>query len=313
MSVQILSIELNERDGKLFVDSSYYNNSYPDYSEESYYPTWGDSKPFEEWAEQACYFEWEELVNNTSHDISELQAKKIKDEKEKYCLSEVKPYQIYRPQIKKLICYNVLYYLFRLVSKYPATHSVSVVDKVLKLYDRVKFYISFKLGMCRLNIRNKLFVYRKQKETGSKNKPYLKLDVKNMENDWSPVEILYKYTNSPEWWIEFLGRISTCLFEVTKENLLEKLPYSDNIDGDGVYFEINDDYTLPNDFKYTLVLGQSVVCKGIITDRVRDGVYPMYYQCIEGTDFSEWKDDLPSLNLDSNLPLLNVCDDELPF
>lgn len=83
MSVQILSIELNERDGKLFVDSSYYNNSYPDYSEESYYPTWGDSKPFEEWAEQACYFEWEELVNNTSHDISELQAKKIKDGKEK--------------------------------------------------------------------------------------------------------------------------------------------------------------------------------------------------------------------------------------
>lgn len=80
MSVQILSIELNERDGKLFVDSSYYNNSYPDYSEESYYPTWGDSRPFEEWAEQARDFEWEELVNNTSQDISELQAKKIEDD-----------------------------------------------------------------------------------------------------------------------------------------------------------------------------------------------------------------------------------------
>lgn len=37
MAVVLAEIELNERDGQLYVDKYLYNNSYPDYSEESYY------------------------------------------------------------------------------------------------------------------------------------------------------------------------------------------------------------------------------------------------------------------------------------
>ena len=81
MAVVLAEIELNERDGQLLVDKYLYNNSYPDYSEESYYRLWKETVPFEEWAEDAPSFEWEELVNNTQLDITELKEEKIKEAK----------------------------------------------------------------------------------------------------------------------------------------------------------------------------------------------------------------------------------------
>lgn len=81
MAVVLAKIELNERDGQLLVDKYLYNNSYPNYSEESYYRLWKETVPFEEWAEDAPSFEWEELVNNTEFDITELKEEKIKEAK----------------------------------------------------------------------------------------------------------------------------------------------------------------------------------------------------------------------------------------
>ena len=82
MAVVLSGIELNERDGQLFVDKYLYNNSYPNYdTEESYYSIWKETVPFEEWAEDAPSFEWEELVNNTQLDITELKEEKIKEAK----------------------------------------------------------------------------------------------------------------------------------------------------------------------------------------------------------------------------------------
>lgn len=81
MAVVLAVIELNERDGQLLVDKYLYNNSYPDYSEDSYYRLWRETVPFEEWAEDAPSFEWEELVNNTEFDITELKEEKIKEAK----------------------------------------------------------------------------------------------------------------------------------------------------------------------------------------------------------------------------------------
>ena len=81
MAVVLAEIELNERDGQLLVDKYLYNNSYPDYTEDSYYRLWRETVPFEEWAEDAPSFEWEELVNNTEFDITELKEEKIKEAK----------------------------------------------------------------------------------------------------------------------------------------------------------------------------------------------------------------------------------------
>ena len=81
MAVVLAVIELNERDGQLLVDKYLYNNSYPDYSEDSYYRLWRETVPFEEGAEDAPSFEWEELVNNTEFDITELKEEKIKEAK----------------------------------------------------------------------------------------------------------------------------------------------------------------------------------------------------------------------------------------
>ena len=79
MAVVLAEIELNERDGQLLVDKYLYNNSYPDYSEDSYYRLWRETVPFEEWAEDAPSFEWEELANNTEFDITDLKEEKIKE------------------------------------------------------------------------------------------------------------------------------------------------------------------------------------------------------------------------------------------
>ena len=81
MAVVLAEIELNERDGQFLVEKYLYNNSYPDYSEESYYRLWKETVPFEEWAEDAPSFEWEGLVNNTQLDITELKEEKIKEAK----------------------------------------------------------------------------------------------------------------------------------------------------------------------------------------------------------------------------------------
>ena len=81
MAIVLAEIQLNERDGQLFVDKYLYNNSYPDYSEDSYYRLWRETVSFEEWAEDAPSFEWEELVNNTEFDITELKEEKIKEAK----------------------------------------------------------------------------------------------------------------------------------------------------------------------------------------------------------------------------------------
>ena len=81
MAVVLAEIELNERDGQLLVDKYLYNNSYPDYTEDSYYRLWRETVPFEKWAEDAPSFEWEELVNNTELDITELKEEKIKEAK----------------------------------------------------------------------------------------------------------------------------------------------------------------------------------------------------------------------------------------
>ena len=64
---------------KLIVDKYLYNNSFPEYNEESYYRLWKETIPFDEWAEDAPSFEWEELVNNTEIDITELKEEKIKE------------------------------------------------------------------------------------------------------------------------------------------------------------------------------------------------------------------------------------------
>ena len=93
MAVVLAEIELNERDGQLVIDKYLYNNSYPDYSEESYYRLWRETVPFEEWAEDAPSFEWEELVNNTEIDITELKEEKIKETK----LKESKREEYSRP------------------------------------------------------------------------------------------------------------------------------------------------------------------------------------------------------------------------
>ena len=93
MAVVLAEIELNERDGQLVIDKYLYNNSYPDYSEESYYRLWRETVPFEEWAEDAPSFEWEELVNNTQLDITELKEEKIKETK----LKESKREEYSRP------------------------------------------------------------------------------------------------------------------------------------------------------------------------------------------------------------------------
>lgn len=79
MAVVLAEIELNKRDGQLFVDKYLYNNSYPDHSEESYYRIWKETVPFDEWAEVAPEYEWEELVNNTALDISWFKKDKIKN------------------------------------------------------------------------------------------------------------------------------------------------------------------------------------------------------------------------------------------
>ena len=53
MAIVLAEIQLNERDGQLIVDKYLYNNSFPEYNEESYYRLWKESIPFDEWAEDS--------------------------------------------------------------------------------------------------------------------------------------------------------------------------------------------------------------------------------------------------------------------
>ena len=79
MSIVLAEIQLNEHDGQLIVDKYLYNNSFPEYNEESYYRLWKETIPFDEWAEDAPEYEWEELVNNTALDISKIKKEKVKN------------------------------------------------------------------------------------------------------------------------------------------------------------------------------------------------------------------------------------------
>ena len=79
MAIVLAEIQLNECDGQLIVDKYLYNNSFPEYNEESNYRLWKETIPFDEWAEDAPEHEWEELVNNTALDISKIKKEKVKN------------------------------------------------------------------------------------------------------------------------------------------------------------------------------------------------------------------------------------------
>ena len=63
MAIVLAEIQLSECDGQLIVDKYLYNNSFPEYNEESNYRLWKEAIPFDEWAKDAPEYEWEELVN----------------------------------------------------------------------------------------------------------------------------------------------------------------------------------------------------------------------------------------------------------